>query len=209
MPVSAETPSPVTIPQPTPMGKMSVEEAIAHRRSIRHFKRMPLPLGALSQILWVAQGITDGDAGFRAAPSAGALYPLELYVVVRRDGVEGFPEGLYHYEPRGHSLALVRRGDLSPDLEAATWDQEIVKEAAATIVITGVFSRTTAMYGRRGNQYVLQESGHVAQNVFLQATALGIGTVVMGAFGEAAVRRVVRAGPDERPLYVQPLGVPA
>jgi SagB-type dehydrogenase family enzyme len=190
------------------MGKMSVEEAIAHRRSIRHFRRMPLPLSALSQILWAAQGITDRDAGFRAAPSAGALYPLELYVVARKDGVEGLPEGLYHYEPRDHRLALVRRGDHSPDLEAATWDQEIVKEAAATIVTTGVFSRTTERYGRRGSQYVLQESGHAAQNAFLQATALGIGTVVMGAFSEAAVRRVVSAGPDERPLYVQPFGVP-
>jgi SagB-type dehydrogenase family enzyme len=131
-----------------------------------------------------------------------------LYVVARKDGVEGLPEGLYHYEPRDHRLAPVRRGDPSPDLEAATWDQEIVKEAAATIVITGVFSRTTESYGRRGNQYVLQESGHAAQNAFLQATALGIGTVVMGAFSEAAVRRVVGAGPDERPLYVQPFGVP-
>jgi SagB-type dehydrogenase family enzyme len=209
MPTRADKRSPVTIPPPLPTGKMSVEEAIVRRRSVRDFSREPLPLGALSQILWAAQGITDSDAGFRAAPSAGALYPLELYVVVRKEGVEGLPEGVYHYEPKGHGLTLIKDGNFTSDLEAATWDQEIVKEAAATIVMTGVFSRTAAKYGRRGSQYVFQESGHAAQNVFLQAAALGIGTVVMGAFSESAVRRVIGIGSDERPLYVQPIGAPA
>jgi len=197
------------VPPPVLKGKISVEEAIAKRRSIRQFRRKPLSLAALSQILWAGQGITDSDAGFRSAPSAGALYPLELYVVARRDGVEGLPEGVYHYEPRGHRVSLVKGGDFASELEAATWGQEIVKEAALTIVMTAVLSRTAAKYGRRASQYVFQESGHAAQNVFLQAAALGIGAVVMGAFSEGAVRRVVGAGPDERPLYVQPLGVPA
>jgi len=127
---------------------------------------------------------------------------------VRKGGVEGLSEGVYQYHPKGHVLTLVKGGDLSADLEAATWGQEMVKEAAATIVISGVLSRTAEKYGRRGTQYMFQESGHVAQNVFLQATALGIGTVVMGAFSEAAVRRVLGAKIDERPLYVQPLGKP-
>ena len=199
---------PVTLPPPVLKGKVSVEEVIAKRRSIRHFSREPLSLVALSQILWAAQGITDSDAGFRSAPSAGALYPLELYVVARRDGVDGLPEGVYHYEPKGHRVTLVKGGDFALELEDATWDQEIVKEASATVVITAVLSRTAAKYGRRASQYVSQESGHAAQNIFLQGAALGIGTVVMGAFSEGAVRRVVGAGPDERPLYVQPLGVP-
>jgi SagB-type dehydrogenase family enzyme len=129
--------------------------------------------------------------------------------VVKKEGVEGLPEGVYHYEPRGHGLTLIKGGDFTSDLEAATWDQEIVKEAAATIVMTGVFSRTAAKYGRRGSQYVFQESGHAAQNAFLQAAALGIGTVAMGAFSEGAVRRVIGVGSDERPLYVQPIGMPA
>jgi len=181
---------------------------MARRRSIRHYAPRPLSLGVLSQTLWAAQGITQADGGFRTAPSAGALYPLEVYVVAKKDGVEGLDEGVYHYVPKGHVLTLVKAGDASAELEAATWGQDIVKKAAATIVITGVLSRTAEKYGRRGTQYVHQESGHVAQNVFLQATALGIGTVVMGAFSEAAVKRVIGAGPGERPLYVQPLGVP-
>jgi len=181
---------------------------MVRRRSIRHYSRKPLTLGSLSQILWAAQGITETDGGFRTAPSAGAIYPLEVYVVVRRGGVEGLTEGVYHYIPGGHVLTVVKDGDLSADLEAATWNQEIVKEAAATIVITGVLSRIEEKYGRKGTQYMFQESGHVAQNVFLQATALGIGTVVMGAFSEASVRRVLGSETNERPLYVQPLGKP-
>ena len=196
------------IPSPVPRGKVSVEEALARRRSIRHFRRKPLSLGAISQILWAAQGITGLETGFRTAPSAGALYPLELYLVARKDGVDGLPEGVYHYEPRGHGLALIKAGDFAPKLEAATWDQEVVKEAAATIVVTGVLSRTAEKYGRRSAQYVYQESGHAAQNVFLQATALGIGTCAMGAFSEGAVRRAIGVGPKERPLYVQPIGIP-
>ena len=209
MVTSAEGRLPVKILPPITTGKVSVEEAIARRRSVRHFSRKPLSLGAISQILWAAQGITDEDSGFRAAPSAGALYPLELYLVVRKDGVEGLPEGVYHYEPKGHRLALVKDGDLTSDLEAATWGQEIVKEAAATIVMTGVLSRTAEKYGRRSSQYMFQESGHAAQNAFLQAAALGVCTVVMGAFSEGAVRRAVGAETGERPLYVQPLGMPA
>jgi len=181
---------------------------MARRRSIRHYGQKALTLGSLSQVLWAAQGITELDGGLRTAPSAGALYPLEVYVVVRKGGVEELSEGVYHYHPKGHVLALVENGDVSKDLEAATWGQEMVKEAAATLVITGVLSRTAGKYGRRGTQYMFQESGHVAQNVFLQATALGIGTVVMGAFSESAVRRVLGADADERPLYVQPLGKP-
>ena len=198
----------IELPLAAMKGNVSVEEAMARRRSIRHYTPKPLTLGSLSQILWAAQGITEKDGGFRTAPSAGALYPLEVYAVVRKEGVEGLAEGVYHYHSEGHILTLVKNGDLSADLEAATWGQEMVKEAAATIIITGVLSRTAEKYGKRGTQYMFQESGHVAQNVFLQATALGIGTVVMGAFSEIAVRRVLGAEADERPLYVQPLGKP-
>ncbi len=201
--------APAKIPRPVLKGKVSVEEAIARRRSVRHYSRKPLTPGALSQVLWAAQGVTDPGGALRAAPSAGALYPLELYVVVKEKGVEGLRAGVYRYRPRVHGLSLVRDGDYSADLEAATWNQETVKEAAATLVITGVLGRTAAKYGKRGSQYMYQESGHAAENVFLQAASLGIGTVVMGAFSEAAVKRAIGAGAGERPLYVQPLGVPA
>jgi SagB-type dehydrogenase family enzyme len=196
----------VVLPPAATKGSISVEEAMVRRRSIRHYSPKPLSLESLSQMLWAAQGITQQDGEFRTAPSAGALYPLEVYVVVRKDGVDGLSEGVYHYNPKGHMLTLVKDGDFSADLDAATWGQEVVEEAAATIVITGVLSRTAEKYGKRGAQYMFQESGHASQNVFLQATALGIGTVAMGAFGEAAVRRVLGAGANERPLYVQPLG---
>jgi SagB-type dehydrogenase family enzyme len=201
--------SAVALPPPVVRGRMSVEEAIARRRSVRHFRGKQLPLAVLSQILWAAQGITDSEGGFRAAPSAGALYPLELYVVASKGGVEGLPEAVYHYEPKGHRLTLVRGGDFGGALEAATWGQEIVSQAAASIVMVGVFSRTAGKYGRRGNQYVFQESGHAGENAFLQAVALGIGAVVMGAFGEGAVRKVIGVGPDEKPLCVLPIGFPA
>jgi SagB-type dehydrogenase family enzyme len=197
------------LPPAVMKGSISVEEAIARRRSIRHYSPRSLSLESLSQIIWAAQGITQQDGEFRTAPSAGAIYPLEVYVVVRKDGVDGLHEGVYHYHPKGHLLSLVRDGDFSAGLEKATWGQEIVKEAAATIVIAGVLSRTAEKYGKRGAPYMFQESGHAAQNVFLQATALGIGTVVMGAFGETAVRRVLGVGANERPLYVQPIGRPA
>jgi len=209
MPGSDSEQSPVPIPEPVQIGKMSVEEAIARRRSVRHFSGKPLSLRAISQILWAAQGITEPESEFRSVPSAGALYPLELYLVARKGGVEGLPEGVYHYEPKGNRLTLIKDGDSSSDLEAATWNQGIVKEASATIVITGVFSRTAEKYGRRGSQYVYQESGHAAQSAFLQAVALGIGTVVIGAFSESAVRHAIGAELNERALYLQPLGIPA
>ena len=208
MPTGANRVSTTRLPSPSLKGKASVEEALTRRRSIRHYSTRALPFPFLSQILWAAQGITDTDGLFRTAPSAGALYPLELYIVVRKDGVEGLPEGVYHYQPREHTLELVRGGDSSADLEAATWGQEIVKAAAASIVMTGVPGRIAEKYGRRGTQYMYQESGHAAQNAFLQATAMGVGTVVMGAFSEAGVRRVIGAGAGERPLYIQPLGIP-
>jgi len=205
----AEKPSRVRLPAVIRKGTAVIEEAIAKRRSIRHFRRVPLSLDTISRILWAAQGITDPDSGFRAVPSAGALFPLELYLVVRMDGVEDLPEGVYHYDPKGNILTLIRGGDSTTELESATWNQGIVKEASATLVIMGVLSRTAAKYGSRSARYVYQESGHAAQNVFLEATSMGLGTVAMGAFREASVRRVVGARADERPLYVQPLGVPA
>lgn len=197
----------IAIPPPVSAGVMSVEEAISRRRSVRKYTEEPLSLGALSQLLWAAQGITDSNQGLRAAPSAGALYPLEVYVAVRKGGVDGLSEGVYHYEPDGHNLTKVKAGDFTSDLMVATLDQEAVGEAPATIVFTAVFERTMIKYGERGNQYVFQESGHAAQNIYLQATALRLGTVVMGAFNDNDVRRVIGASSDEKPIYVQPIGV--
>ncbi len=187
---------------------MSIDEAIARRRSIREYAKRPITLEQLSRILWAAQGVTNARNGLRSSPSAGALYPLEIYAVVKENGVKDLAGGLYHYEMREHAISLLKVGDFSIQLQSAAFDQEAVGQSAATIVITAIFSKTTAKYGERGNQYVFQESGHAAENIYLQATGLGLGTVVMGAFDEDMVRKVIGAKSLEKPLCVQPLGIP-
>ncbi len=197
----------ISLPAPVSVGRMSVEEAITRRRSTREYANRPITLEQLSQILWAAQGVTNTRDGLRSAPSAGALYPLEVYVVVREGGVKNLAAGLYHYEVGEHAISLLKAGDFSIQLQSAALDQEAVGQSAATIIITAIFSRTTAKYGERGNQYVFQESGHAAENIFLQATGLGLGTVVMGAFDENMVRNVIGAKSLERPIYLQSLGI--
>jgi SagB-type dehydrogenase family enzyme len=187
---------------------MSVEEAIAKRRSVREYASDPITLAELSQLLWAAQGLTDARNRLRASPSAGALYPLELYVVVRERGVVDLPAGVYHYSPEDERITIVKDGDWSGELRTAALDQEVVGLAAVNIVTTAVVQRTKSKYGQRGLQYVYQESGHAAENVFLQAVSLGLGSAVIGAFDEEKVRSVIGARPEERPIYVQTVGTP-
>lgn len=192
------------LPEPTLKGEMSVEEAISRRRSVREYKDAPLTLSELGQLLWAAQGITLPSKGFRAAPSAGATYPLELYVSVREGGVEGLSAGIYHYDPFTHSLTLVKAGDFSLEIYRAALSQEWVREAPVCIIIAADFSRTTSRYGARGERYVYMEAGHVGQNIYLQATALGLGTVAVGAFYDDQLKSVV--GCSEDPIYLFPVG---
>lgn len=202
----SRTSSKLSIPAPAQEGAMSLEEAISRRKSIRDYTAEPISISQLSQILWSAQGVTHD--GLRSAPSAGALYPLEIYAIVKEGGVTGLQSGIYHYRPSDHTLLLTKAGDHSQELQSAALDQEAIGNAAATIVITAVFERTTARYGQRGVQYVFQESGHAAQNIYLQCTAMNLGSVVIGAFDENGVRTVLGAKSNERPVYVQPIGVP-
>jgi len=190
------------------IGKLTVEEAIAYRRSIREYVSKPITLIQLSQLLWAAQGITNTRHGFRAAPSAGATYPLEVYVVVKEGGVEGLPAGIYRYDPYTHLLRLIRKGDYSLELYRASLEQPWVKDAAVNIVITAVYERTTGRYGDRGVRYVHIEVGHVGQNIYLEATNLGLGTVTVGAFYDDEVSKILGVGPDEHPLYIMPVGIP-
>ncbi len=194
----------IILPEPKKKGEMSVEEAIQKRRSVREYSERPIKLEHISQILWAAQGITDPVRKFRAAPSAGATYPLEVYVVVKN--VEGLKPGVYHYNPHQHTLDLIKEGDYSYELYEACLKQEWVLKAQANIVITAIYERTTSRYGERGIRYVHMEAGHVGQNIYLQATALGMGTVAIGAFYDDAVEEIVGAQPNERALYVYPLG---
>jgi len=195
----------IFLPMPRLSGDMSVEEAIARRRSVREYINSPLKIEEVSQLLWSAQGITDVRRGFRAAPSAGATYPLEVYLVVREGGVEGLEPGIYKYDPHRHSLMLVKPRDFSKELYSAALNQDWVLEAPINLVVTAVYERTTRRYGERGIRYVHMEVGHVGQNVYLQATALNLGTVVIGAFYDEEVKRIIGT-PDEAPLYIMPVG---
>ena len=197
--------SDVSLPSPVTEGRISLEKAVLLRKSTRDYSSEPISISQLSQILWSAQGVTHD--GLRTTPSAGALYPLEIFVVSKNEGVKDLRPGIYHYEIGKHILFAVKTGDYSQELQSASLDQEAIGNAAATIVITAVFERTTAKYGQRGKQYVFQESGHVAQNIYLQAAALSLGAVVIGAFDDSRVRQVIGAGSDVTPVYVQPIGV--
>ena len=194
----------IKLPQPILKGEISLEEALYKRRSVRQYSDEPLLLTAVSQLLWSAQGITDKTNGLRTAPSAGALYPLEVYLVV--GNVIDLKAGVYKYRPNGHKLALILEGDRRNDLYASALYQSPIKEAPIVLVITAVYERTTAKYGERGIRYVHMEAGHSAENICLQATALGLGTVTIGAFNDDRVKKVLNLEEDEEPLYILPVG---
>lgn len=190
----------IPLPPPVQQGRMSLETALARRRSVREYSEERLTLVELGQLLWAAQGITSPE-GFRTAPSAGARYPLELYAVV--------PEAVYHYNPQRHLLALHLSGDRRPDLYTAALHQESVLRAPVVIVMAAVYQRTASRYGReRTPRYVHMEIGHAAQNVLLQAVALGLGGVPIGAFYDDQVQRALALPADHAPLYLIPVGRP-
>jgi len=193
----------IVLPEPRYDSDVSVEEALLKRRSIRNYTDEALTLQEVSQLLWAAQGITD-PSGKRTAPSAGALYPLEVYVVV--GNVEDVARGVYKYRPQQHELVRVLDGDLRETLSQAALDQSSVKQGAIDIVITAIYERTTKKYSDRGIRYVHLEAGHAAQNVYLQAVAMNLGMVVIGAFYDDQVKEVLNLPENEEPLYIMPVG---
>jgi SagB-type dehydrogenase family enzyme len=193
----------VRLPARSLKGRMSVEETLERRRSVREFAPAPLRLSEVAQLLWAAQGITSPEGG-RTAPSAGALYPLEIHVVVGQ--VIGLAAGVYRYRPSSHTLVRLAEGDRRARLARAAHDQDWVGRAPAILVVAGVYERTTVKYGRRGRDYVLMETGHAAQNVSLESVALGLGTTVVGAIDEAAVPSLLDIPPGEVPLCLLPIG---
>jgi SagB-type dehydrogenase family enzyme len=190
----------IELPEPSTDGDMSVEEAINRRRSIREFADKALTSEQLGQLTWSAQGTTEPGRGLRAAPSAGATYPLEMYLVT--------PEGLFQYRPRDHALLQLGTADLRPELAAAALGQAHVRQAPLDIVITGIYERTAGKYGDRARRYVHMEAGHAAENIHLQAVALGLGSVPVGAFDDDDVAGVLDLPADEAPLYIIPVGHP-
>jgi SagB-type dehydrogenase family enzyme len=191
------------LPPPHFESQVSVESALRARRSHREYTDGPLSLTELAQLLWAAQGVTSSE-GFRTAPSAGALYPLEVYVLA--GNVIDLVTGIYHYTPHSHTLTRVVDGDHRRALMQAALYQSSILDAPAVIIIAAVYERTTAKYGARGERYVHMEAGHAAQNVYLQAVALGLGTVVLGAFADKEVKRVLHLHEHEQPLYLLPIG---
>ena len=191
----------IVLPGPARRGGRSLEEALAARRSVRDFTAEPLSEAELGQLAWATQGTTHPD-GLRAAPSAGALFPLELYVVLHA--------GLYHYEPLRHQLRRRAAGDLRAELHQAALAQDAVQQAPAVFVLTAVPERTEQKYGpERSPRYVHIEVGHAAQNLHLQAAALNLASVPVGAFDDERVGNVLALAAGETPLYLVPVGHPA
>jgi SagB-type dehydrogenase family enzyme len=189
----------MALPPPSLVGEKSLEEVIASRRSLREFTDQALSWSNISQLLWSAQGLTD-PGGLRTAPSAGALYPLEMYVAL--------PDGAYHYLPHGHAMERVSERDLRQDLWQAGLRQDALRQASAIFVIAAVYERTEAKYGERAERYVHLEAGHAAQNMLLQAVALELGAVPIGAFSDDLVQAALGLPADHRPLYLIPVGHP-
>ena len=197
----------IKLPSPILRGKISLEQAISKRRSVRRFKDEPLTLEQLSQLLWSAQG-TTGTGGGRAAPSAGATYPLEIFVVIGEQGIQSLAAGIYHYDAGNHSLTLHQTGDFRQELADTALGQSSIARCPVDMVICAIHPRTAYRYGRRGERYVHIEVGHVGQNVSLQAVALGLGTVMVGAFEDEEVRKVLGLEEQIKPLYIVPMGKP-
>ena len=188
------------LPPVTSQDRMSVAEALAKRRSWRRFVQTPLTAAEVSQLCWAAQGITDRE-GHRTAPSAGALYPLVVFVA---DAA-----GVSQYDPHRHALEAVLTGDVRPRLQSAAHDQESVGGAPLVLAIAIDVGRTAAKYGPRAERYCLLEAGHAAQNVLLQATAIGLGGVPIGAFDDAAVKATLHLPANLEAVYLLPLGHPS
>ena len=162
----------ISLPTPVQSGNGSLEQLLQQRRSVREFQQETITAAALGQLLWAAQGVTHNQ-GYRTAPSAGALYPLDIYVVARN--VVGLSPGMYHYHPDKHRLLLANTGEYLNRLTKAALGQSWLKDAAALVVFAAVFKRTTRKYGKRGDRYVHIEAGHAGQNLFLQARSVGLG----------------------------------
>lgn len=192
----------ITLPKPSHSSAVSVEETLQKRRSIRRYKDEQLTLAEVSQLLWAAQGITASWGG-RTAPSAGALYPMEIYLVAGK--VEGLEAGVYRYNPKEHVITKQREGDARQKVSDAALGQEVIRDAPISLILAAVYERTTRKYGQRGIRYVHIEVGHVGQNIYLQAETLGLGTVMVGAFYDQKVKDILGLD-NEEPLGIMPVG---
>jgi SagB-type dehydrogenase family enzyme len=193
----------IDLPKPTQAGQYSLGQLLQQRRSLRDYSSQPVSLEEVGQLLWAAQGITHPN-GLRTAPSAGALYPLELYVVA--GNVTGLEAGVYHYQIHNHRLAKHVSGDNRKALAQAAYMQTWLSEAPVVFVFSADYKRTSKKYGKRAKRYVHIEVGHAAQNLFLQAEDLGLGSVVVGAFFDEDVAELLQLPSGFAPLALMPVG---
>jgi SagB-type dehydrogenase family enzyme len=191
----------IELPPPDELGGISLARAIGRRRSVREYAERNLTWSDIGQLVWAAQGVTNNAVGLRTAPSAGALYPLELDVVT--------PDGVFRYQPTTHTLQQRTTGDVRADLASAAYEQSWLANAACVFSVVAVTERTARKYGTRAERYVQLEAGHVAQNVLLMAASLGLGGTPVGAFNDNAVARTLGLGKGETPLYLVPVGLPS
>lgn len=187
----------IKLPKPKLKSSFSIEEAILKRRSVRSYSSRALTMDQISQLLWACQGITDAK-GFRAAPSAGALYPLEIYLLNS--------DGLYRYIPKSHQLQKMSVMNLKKDLARASHNQGFVEEAPVDIVICAVYERVASRYGERGIRYTDIEVGHAAENLHLQAVSMGLSSCPVGAFDDSAVSKILNLSDGEKAIYIVPVG---
>ena len=203
IPPTQEVDTNLKLPEPRLKSDVSLEETLLKRRSIRQYADLPLKLSEVSQLLWAAQGVTDNKGG-RTAPSAAAIYPLEIYLVAGK--VENLAPGIYQYMPIGHELVKIRDGDVREELGTASMNQTQVKKGAIDIVIAANYEKVLKRFGENSVKWVYLEGGHVAQNICLQANALNLGTVTVGGFTEEQVKSVIGLPSNKGILYVLPVG---
>jgi SagB-type dehydrogenase family enzyme len=194
----------IKLDNPSFTGPMSVEEAIKTRRTIRTFSSTPLTFKQIGQLAWAASGVTEeGQGAFkRAAPSAGALYPIDLYFIVGENCVSGMISGVYKYVPASHSLDFIKSGDYRVTIAEASNYQMWQADAPVIVVLTAEYSRSTGKYGDRGQMYAHQEVGFIGENLLLQGVAMGLKTSEVGAFTDAQIQSVLGVSTDIIPMIV-------
>jgi SagB-type dehydrogenase family enzyme len=200
----------IKLPAPAKQGSVSLEQALTQRRTHRSFQAKPISLEQLSQLLWAAYGVTGSKYGIalKTAPSAGATYPLDIYVVVGKEAVKKLEPGVYRFIPKGHSLEHLKSGDRRRAAASAALGQMWAAEAPVMFIIAAQYERCTAKYGQRGKTYTHIEAGCVGQNIFLQAEALGLKAGIVGAFDDDALARNLGIPADQPPLLLMPVGHP-
>lgn len=195
----------ISLPEIKKESQTSVEEALLNRRSYRSFLEKELSISQISQLLWSAYGITEVESGFKTTPSAGALYPLEIYIVINQENKD-LDKGVYKYNNKNHKLFKLKSNSIKEELTQAALGQDSILQAPVVLVIAGDYQISTSRYGDRGHRYVYMEAGHAAQNVYLQVVSLNLGTVVIGAFDDEKVKNLLNLKENEEVFYLMPIG---